>query len=176
MKFEYKTTEEDHLAFQLFAATKSARLMKQKKVGRLFFTLAFLAIAVYCYLKGNLTLAIIFTLYASTVGFLYPRFFRWRYKRHYTKHNKEHRSKLFDEITQMEISKDHILTKSKSGEGKFYVAEMDHVNETSDHFFIQLSTGPFLIVPKQELDDPTELKNKFAAIGLELKDETDWKW
>jgi hypothetical protein len=76
----------------------------------------------------------------------------------------------------MEITQDYILSESKTGEGKIKTSEIEGVNETQEHFFIQLSKGISLIVPKKEVESTTSLRDQFKSVGLPIRDEKDWVW
>ena len=82
----------------------------------------------------------------------------------------------FDQFESIEISTDFILSKDKAVEMNILISEIDKVEETKNQFFLRISTGHALIIPKQELSNPDNLKTAFKKIGLNINDETNWSW
>jgi hypothetical protein len=176
MKLEYRLFEEDFLAFQLFTVSKSERVMKKKRNAWILLTAGSFLVALLCYWSDNLVMTIYFGLVGAACGLFYPKYFKWRLQKHYKEYIRENYSKRFDEPTKMEITQDYILSESKTGEGKIKTSEIEGVNETQEHFFIQLSKGISLIVPKKEVESTTSLRDQFKSVGLPIRDEKDWGW
>jgi purine-cytosine permease-like protein len=176
MTFEFKISEQDFLDFQLFTASKSDRINKKKRNGWLFLTIGAIVVALYFYVNHNTFLSIYSGLVAIVFGLFYPKYFKWRYKKHYKTYIKDIYSKRFGQIETIEISNDSILSKDKTGEGRINLSEIEQIDETDNHFFLKISTGISLIIPKKELNNTANLKKKFKDIGLTLNDETNWKW
>ena len=176
MKLDYKIDEQDFLDFQLFTASKSDRINKKKRNGWILLTAGSIVIALYFYLNGNSTMTIYFGLVALACGLFYPKYFKWRYKNHYKTYIKENYSKRFGQIESLEISSDYIFSKDKTGEGKINLSEIERVDETDNHFFLKISTGLSLLIPKNELVSINELREKFKEIGLSINDETKRTW
>jgi hypothetical protein len=176
MKIEYKIEEQDFLNFQLFAASKSDRINKKKRNGWIFLTLGSIMAAMYFYFNLNTAMTIYFGIVTVIFGLFYPKYFKWRYKKHYKAYIKENYSKRFGQIETLEFNKDSIYSKDKIGEGKINLSEIETINETDNHFFIKISTGVSLLIPKREVNNIDELRNKFEEIGLYIEDATKWKW
>ena len=176
MTLEYKIDEQDFLDFQLFTASKSDRINKKKRNGWILLTVGSIAVALSFYLKENIAMTIYFGLVALACGFFYPKYFKWRYKKHYKTYIKENYSKRFGQVETLEISNDWIFSKDKTGEGKINLSEIDRIDETDNHFFLKISTGLSLLIPKTELRSVDGLRDKFKEIGLTVNDETNWSW
>ncbi len=58
MKIEYNIEQEDFIDFQLFTASKSQRIRKNKNRGRIIMLILFTFLGINFYNSGNLTLAI----------------------------------------------------------------------------------------------------------------------
>jgi hypothetical protein len=165
MEIKYKIEESDFLDFQLFKASKSERIRKKKKNGWIFLTVASCTLAIYFYMQDDLNLTIYFGLITIICGFFYPRYFRWRYKKHFKSYIKENYQKQFGEIAIMEITEEYI-----------YLKEIDEINETKKHFLLEVSTGMSLIVPKREINNIDLLRNELTEFGLKINDELNWEW
>jgi hypothetical protein len=176
MTLEYKINEQDFLDFQLFTASKSDRINKKKRNGWILLTLGSIVIAFYFFLSENIAMTIYFGLVAIVCGLFYPKYFKWRYKKHYKTYIQENYSKRFGQIEYLEINSDYIFSKDKTGEGKINLSEIERVDETDNHFFLKISTGMSLLIPKSELGNIDKLREKFKEIGLIINDETKWSW
>lgn len=176
MILKYKIKEQDFLDFQLFTASKSDRINKKKRNGWILLTVGAIVIAFLFYLKENTTITIYFGFVAVVCGLFYPKYFKWRYKKYYKTYIKENYSKRFGETETLEINDNHILSKDKTGEGKINLSEIEIINETDNHFFLKISIGASLLIPKKELKNVDKLREKFKEIGLAINNETNWNW
>ena len=176
MKFEYKIEENDFLEFQLFAASKSKRIMKKKKIGWILLTTFSLIFGLLFYFQNNFELTVYCGFSTLICGLFFPKYFNWRLKKHYKNFIEENYQKRFGEIEKLEFTKDHIYTKDKTGEGKIKLKEIEGISETKNHFFLKISTGMFLMIPKREIDSLEIIRTEFKAIGLEIIDELNWEW
>lgn len=174
--FEFQLAEEDFLAFHLYTASKSSRINRKKRNGRLYLVLGSLLIGTLFYLGGNMTMVVYFGAVALITSLFYPRYFQWRYKEHYRSFIRENYTKRFGMKETLEIGEDAIWSMDEVGESKIYLKEVEQVNETGRHFFMKLSTGVSLIIPKGELDDPELLRTTFESLGLPVHSDLDWVW
>lgn len=176
MKLEYPIEQEDFLAFQLYTASQSERIQKKKRNGWIGTTVLFAAISVLFVVQENYPSAIYFGICTLLFGFLYPVYFSWRYKRHYNKYIGEHYQNRFGVPVVLEINEDEIFSKDKAGESRFKLSEIELVNEIGDHFFVKISTGASLIIPKAGVGDADAVRDELKRLGLELNQMLDWKW
>ena len=176
MKAEYTIQEDDFLSHQLFTASKSKRINKKRKRDWALLIIGFAICGGVFYFQANLAMALYFGLFTLATGLFYPKYFNWRYKKHYSNYIKEHYQKRFGETAILEINSDNILTKDKIGEGKINIKEIEEINETQNHFFIKISTGASLIIPKKEITNTNCLKEEFENIGVHINNELTWKW
>ena len=175
MRLEFKIHENDFLAFQLFAASQSERIRKEKNKSWLILTIGSVVLAAYFLLNQNISMAVFFGLVGMTCGLFYPLYFRWRYKRHYKSYIKENYHKRFGQTEVLEINDDHLFMEDKTGEGKINLKEIEKVDETVDHFFMKISTGVSVIIPKDRVDNINELINQFEKIGLKVDKHLDMR-
>lgn len=176
MKIEYNIEQEDFIDFQLFTASKSERIRKNKNRGWIIMLILFAFLGINFYNSGNSTLAIYFGIVAIIVLLFYGKYFKWKLKNHYKKFVVENYSKRFGQLESLEINSDHIFAKDKTGEGKINISEIENVSETQNHFFIKITTGVSLIIPKTKIKNSQEIKSKFENLKIPIIDETNWKW
>ena len=176
MKIEYLIQEEDFLKYQLFTASKSERINRKKRNGWIGLTIGSLLFALYFYNSDKDFLTYYFVVVAMITGLFYPKYFKWRYKKHYRTYIKENYKNRFNERAQLEFTPEYIESKDKTGEGKIKTSELKEISETSDHFFVKLSTGMSLIIPKKEFSDLNQLRGQLEQLNIPIKDELNWEW
>lgn len=176
MKFEYKIEKDDFVDFQLFTASKSERIHRRKRNTWFFLTLSAVIATVYFYANQNNVMTVYFGVVSVLFGIFYPKYFKWIYKRHYKKHINEYYANRFGQTITLEIADNHIHLKDKTGESKLNLSEIEKVDETNNHFFVKISSGISIIIPKSEIENIDELREKLKSIGLNINDETHWKW
>lgn len=176
MKLEFKINEQDFLDFQLFTASKSEKINWKKKNGWISYTAGSIALACYFYLNENNAMMVYFGLVGIVSGIFYPTYFRWRYKKHYQAHIREHYSKRFGQVETLEINNDWMITADNVSEGKIKLSEIERIDETNNHFFLKISSGHSLLIPKRELENIETVREKFKDIGFHVNDERKWAW
>ena len=176
MKLEYTINESDFLDYQLYTASKSERINRKRRNGQILLTVGFAILALIFYMNTKVVLAIYFGIFSLATAIFYPRYFKRRYKKHYQGYIKEYYSKRFGQAVLTEIQDDLIYSRDHVGEGNIKMEEIEEVNETAKHFFLKVSTGQSLIIPKGTTVNPDEVRARFQALGLKINDEQAWKW
>lgn len=176
MTIEYQINEQDFLDYQLFTVSQSKSIKKKKRSSWIFLTTGTTATSVYFYLNQDIALFIYFGLVALIFGLFYPKYFKWRYKRHYTTFIKENYSKRFDQTVYLEICNDTIFAKDLTGEGRINISEIERIDETNKHLFLKISTGASLILPKKGLNNLDDVKERLQSLGLTIHNMENWKW
>lgn len=168
MKITYKTLEKDFLDFYLYTTFKSERIKKKRRNSVIIFSVIPLAFAMYFFVDNNTTVAAYFGAITIICALFYPKYFDWRYKKHFQYFIQDNLSDRFNEPAELEINKDSLFSKDVSGEGRIKLSEINEINETQTHFFFQVASGASLIIPKRELDSSEEFKSKLESLGLTI--------
>ncbi len=177
MRFEIKPTEEDYLAFQLFAASQSERIQKRIRNSKWLISGFFLMFALFYYFDGeNIFLTIYFIAFSLACIVFYKRYALWIYRRHYKKHGQEVYSKKFDQPAIVEFTEKALHTSDFTGEGKYYYNQLISASETDNHFFITQTSGIGIIIPKRDLKNIDEFRDEILSHGIPIEDFKGWKW
>jgi len=176
MIIDYKIQENDYLDFQLFTASKSEVLKKTKNLSWIFLAMIPTVICIYFYKHDNIIMSIYFIILSAIFGIFYPKYFYWRHKKNYKNYIIKNYQDRFGIKESLEITSEYLVSKNKLGEGKIMINELEEISETKDHFFLKISTGLSLIIPKREINNVELLKKEFESIGLEISNELTWKW
>ncbi|WP_298516915.1 YcxB family protein [uncultured Kordia sp.] len=173
MTITYKIHEHDFVALYLFIFSKSEIIKKKRKKGWILLTITFAVISFYFLMKQESSMSISAGLVTLITVLYYPKYFNWRYKKHYQKHVRNTHSKRFGQTEHMEISADSIIIKNTIGEGKIKTSEIKKIDETKDYFFLKISTDDLFFIPKKELTNTDALRMKFKEIGFTINDQTN---
>lgn len=176
MNLEYSLEEEDFLTFQFYTASKSNRIKRKKKAGWILLTLGAIILTFYFYLDNETTLTYYFAIVSVATAIFYPKYFKWRYKKHYSNYIQENYSKQIGLPVTIYFGDSIIKMVDKTGESKINNSEIEIVNETMHHFFIKISTGLSLIIPKTKVHNLNGLKETFAKLNFSINCEPKWKW
>jgi hypothetical protein len=176
MYINFTLEEKDYLNYQLFTASKSELIKKKKVNSWLILTIGSFVLGLYFFLINYFPLSIYCGVLTFVFGIFYPKYFIWRYKKHYKSYIKEHYSNRFGQTIEMKFDIDEISSKDKTGSGIIKLTEIKDVSETLDYFYVHISTGVSIIIPKKQLESSDNLKNHFLSLGLDINNELDWKW
>ncbi len=176
MRVEYEINESDFLAYQLFAASKSERINKKKNNTWFLLTGIAILFTINFYNKHNTVMTAYCGVVAILCGLFYPTYFIWRYKRHYKSYVNEVYAKRFGQKEILEFTDDYILSINKIGEEKINISEVEQIDETDKYFFVKISNGMHLLIPKDKIDNCDELKQVFQRLGLIIKEDFNQKW
>lgn len=181
MKYRFTLNEEDYLTHQLYLSSNSKKSMGRRKRSWFLTTSIFLGIGIIFHMEGNAFLGNYFFVAALLSLLFFPLYSRWRYKKHFRSHIAEHFSNLFGNPVTVEFLEDYIVTQDESeSESKISTAQVVGLHELPKHFFVTLVSGQSLILPKEGIDQPEELRKDLETlgrkVGLDIIDRNDWKW
>ncbi len=180
MTLTYTLTEEDYLQSQLFVSSKSERVNKQRKKSWLILTSCFFVVSVLMYNRTDNILTIYFVIVGILTLIFYPKYQSSHYKKHYQRYIKDVRKDYFNEKVRVTFSDDVIETQDRTGSSTINLTELESTSETTSYFFVKLKSGPHLIIPKAQLDNKDEVRNKLISISKKFKStfisELNWKW
>lgn len=176
MKYEYKVKEEDFLAFQLFAASKSTRIYKKIRNNRIILSFVSFLLCFLAYTKQSIGASIYLGSTAVLLFIFYPMYFKWQYKKKSIASLKASYANQFDELSSIKFESDHLLVKNKTGEGKVLFSEIEEINETEKHFFVKMSNGSSVILPKDNIENLSVLKKDLSSLNKKITEELAWKW
>lgn len=175
MKVSYQLHEEDFLSFQMFASYKSDVLKRKTKRSRIILSVLMVVASVLFYNGGNTAMALYFACIAAVIFLFYGQYLAWRYKKHYQAYVRNNFTERFGQEVTLEITPKYIRSQDPSGEGKVKTTEVHQMSETTDHFFIQLSSGMAVIIPKSFIDVLESFKSGLKNCGISWDDDTSWK-
>jgi hypothetical protein len=168
--------ENDFIMFQLYEASTNPLKIKSRK--RSFLTLLVLSLLVICYgYLNNESFLMYYGVFCTFLVLCFGNIYlRWRHKRHYTKHVKNNFNGQSDESVQVEIMDNQIRMIDKVSDSIVKISEIRLVNEIKDYYFVKLSTGPNLIIPKSVPSLNNEVNAMIRNHNIPHIVQLDWKW
>ncbi len=177
MKLTYTLGKADFLEYQLYASSKSKSHKSRRFRSRIIIPVIYLALGGYIGgIDGNLFAGVMFAGIGVVWFLFYPKYSKWRYKKHFQKHIKEHYQNRIDKAVELTIEDGHLLTKDFTAETKVNASELKELIELPRHFLIKLTTELALIVPKEKIKDLEVFKNEILELGGSYVDDTQWQW
>jgi len=180
MEIDVKLEHADYLTYQLFTASMSKHIQKRRKIEWLLSTLFFLFLCFLFFLTQNRMLFFYFAALTILCLIFYPKYSRWRYKKHYSKYMKNVFSNNFGKIAHIKFTPDNIETSDNESELKIKYSQVKDVSEITTHFFIHLNSGSSIIIPKKKSAEINHIQNYLKTLckekGLKYNTYPNWKW
>ena len=176
MNYQYQIKENDLLEFQIYTASKSERINRKKKAGRIIMTIIALFIVLNFYSASNIPMTIYFSILAVLLWVFYPRYFKWRYTKMYSDFIVENYAIRIDQTEFIEIHKDHIFVKDNTGEGEVNLSDIESLIDVQNSVYVKFTMGTALIMPKDQVLNYSEIIDDYKALGIDYIDERAWKW
>jgi hypothetical protein len=180
MTLEYDLKETDFITHQLFIASKSERIKKRRRIGRILFPLIYIAFAVSYFFQDRYTTSSIFIAVAILWYWLYPIWERSYYKKHYMGFVKENYKERLNKTSTVEISNDFVIVKDSGSEGRLSTNEIEGIYEIPMLILIKFKIGNSIIIPKEKITNlnllVVRLKDLARHLEINYNVEEKWKW
>ncbi len=180
MTLTYSLTQDDYLNYQLFTASLSDRVRKQRRRRWIISSGALLSLSWLFYQNEDSILTYYFLICALLSIIFYPFYSQWYYKRHYKKYVAETYKNRFGKISNITISHEQIHDIDEAGELKVPISELQKIYETGIYFFLTLKSGSTLIIPKLKVDNVAIVKKELKIITakqqIDFIELLSWRW
>jgi hypothetical protein len=179
MTLNYQLSAADFLVYQLYTASQSERVQKQRTrnkwlIALIFWVLGFTLLYQRSFVEGSLALAVSIAWY-----FLSPIWERRRYINHYRAHISSTYGERLGAPTSLQIERDELFAKDDGAETKVQTSEIEAITELPTVILLKLRTGASFIIPKKEIDAAAlivHLQKLAAEWGIVYTVKTDWIW
>ncbi|MFC4687697.1 YcxB family protein [Epilithonimonas pallida] len=179
LNLNYSLNEKDYLIYQLYTASKSKNVIKQKRKSFIIVFIAFTFFGVNIYNKDKSGLWFFIPI-CLIILMSYPFILKWRYKSHYKKFIQENYKERIGLISNYNFDTETLNIKNSLGESKINYESFEQINETNDYYYLKLKTEESFIIPKSQILSNVEfkqilniLKEKYA---VKENIELDWKY
>ena len=180
MSFTYSLDQNDFLQYQLFLASKTDRIKKQRIKSWLIVTGCMLLLSFMFHQSNNQFLFYYFLIFGILTFIFYPFYQRQKYKKHYARFIAENYKNKFGQTANLKFTEFAIEANDISGETKINLTELENVTETADYFYPKLKGGTGFIIPKSKIADVdhlrTELSNLCGKLNISFVQDLNWRW
>jgi hypothetical protein len=178
MPLTYSLTEDDYLQSQLFIASKSERVKKQRIRRRIWTTIVLLVLSAVCY--DDDFLFYYFLIIGIISAFFHSYYTAFLFKKHYKKYVGDIHKNSFNETSNITFTDEAIETADRTGTSKINLTEIETISETGSYFYLKLKTGQHLIIPKTQLSNSDEVRTLLTSLSKKLNinfiSDLNWKW
>lgn len=179
MKIQYSLSEEDMITHQLYLASTSERIMKERIIAKVAVPIMYVLVAIWYYFDNQIGLSVTILMLIPLWYFLYPLWERKRYKSHYKSFIKEHFSTKVGRPSSLEFDNVVMILKDDGTETKILTTEIAEIVELPNIILIKLITGESLVISQNGAEHPgvkQELKTLASALSIEYRDDRNWRW
>lgn len=181
MKIEYTLEAQDFLEYQLFAASNTPALKKQRRTVRVGLpVLLLLTGIVMAFLKQDFIPLIVFPVFAVAWYFVYPITDRGRYVKFYLNHvNSTYKSRI-GQPNVLTLENDFVSLVTVGSEAKFPVSQVEEIVDLKRTILIRLKSGGAFIVAKNQSAEFKQLRNSLQETAerqeVPFKVYENWEW
>lgn len=177
MNLNYKLTNSDFLEFHLYSTSKSELHKKKRFWARITVPIIYSLLAFFLtYKSQEFEIGILFSGIGMAWYLLYPMYSKWRYEKQFKKYVQENYKNRVNKLVEINFNKNSVHTTDFATESKIKGTELKELIETKKHFFIKLTTDTSLVIPKQNIPNLVEFKNKVTDLGANYINELNWEW
>ncbi|MDR2038035.1 MAG: YcxB family protein [Bacteroidales bacterium] len=181
IEVSYTIKENDYLVYQLYAASKSKRVKASRRKGYVYIIFIFMMAVILSYaLYKNITLPLTYLILMVVFCFSYHYFSRWYYKRHYKRYIEDIFKNNFGEKITVTFGEDFLYTSDRTGESKINLSQISEIDEINTHYFLHISSGQALIIPKEGVQNIEDIKKALDHISskntIQQNTNPEWKW
>lgn len=177
MILNYKLTAEDYLQYQLFISSRTEIHNKRRFRSRIIFPILYSILGLILFLVKKDISVFIILLIISLIWYVFnPIYTRWKYKRHFQKHIDANYQKRINRDLETKFVKNTLWLTDNGSVSKIKKSEFKVLIDTQNHFFLKLDTGTAVIIPKRSVENNQEFISLVTKLGVDYKNELDWKW
>lgn len=180
MILEYTLDENDFLQHQLFTASKTNEIKKQRLKSWGIVTAALFCLGLLFLDKEDKFLTYYFLGFGLLSLLFYPIYQRSSYRKHYLKFIRDTYKNRFGQVSRISFNQNYLEMSSSDSESKINYEAFEEVNEIGEYIFLKLKSGGSLILPKYKIENIEKTKEEIMNISkrYNLKEncELTWKW
>lgn len=180
MRIDYHLDQKDYLSYFYYSASKSQKVQKRRKMNKIILIIIYLITAVFLYNRNGPVAAGIFIMLCLPLYFLYGRFEKRQYTRHFNRFIKMHFQNQIGKSFFVEFNEESMRVVDEDDITYTY-NDITSIEETPDLFILQLESGVAVLLPKNKIADQTgALREKLHTISnandIPFQTDLAWEW
>jgi hypothetical protein len=180
LNINFTVSAEDFLNHQLFIASRSERIRKKRAKLKYTVPVLYLLFGVVLLLGSRFVLGGIMVGVSILWYLFYPKWERTSYVKHYKNVIDDYFKDNINSEMSVDLQEDVIHGVSNGTESRLETKGIQEFVEAPTAFYILLSGGQSIILPKQNLQDEAAVKAKLQAIAahvqIPFEIALNWTW
>jgi hypothetical protein len=180
MKLEFSLTKDDMLQMQLFMASISEQVKRNRKKSRLIVPVAYVVLGIIVIVSSDIVFGSVFIALGIVMYFLYPGILAKRYEKMYRKNVDENLANRADKPVELTFGDEYIESKDYTGEAKLKISTIERVDEVRDYCFLKFDSGVGLVIPLNQISERNGfiayIKTLAADNAIAYHTDLDWRW
>jgi hypothetical protein len=168
MTIQYSLSESDLLEYQLYVASQSNQIKKNRLRSRVVIPILYVMFSTLIISQGKVELGIGFLIAAILWFFLYPLREKKRYIRHYKSFIQENLKHRIGERIELVITHEQYNTKETAATSVINTSETEVIVELKSTILIRLKGGKAFIIPKSEVENLISLTSTLTDLAADL--------
>jgi len=184
MKLEYIIEKESLLTYQLYFASQSSRITRQRRIARFLISGLFLVLAPLYALVESFFGAVLFASLGVLWLFFYPYYSRWRFRGHYERHIDDALRGMINRNVAISLDSDEanaetiLVLEDESARTQIKLDHIESIVRIPGYVLLMLRTGQGITLPENQLgkDLETLMKKLTDLADISVLEKPAWKW
>ncbi|WP_165023167.1 YcxB family protein [Dysgonomonas sp. ZJ279] len=180
MEFNYQLEERDFLNFQLYFASKSPQIKKQRSTARILGAIVLFLMAILFFATNERFEAYYFLASTVIILMVYPYLSALALKYSFKKFVKNNYREECPKSIRLKIDHATIESIEEKGHSKFDIRDLTKITEIKNYFFIHTDEITAIIIPKNQLENTDNIRNYLSRIAddhnIPFDNEPNWKF
>ena len=180
MELSYALTHQDYLTCFLYQASQKKQEIRKRKMNRALFSMLYVVIAIYFFLNDNLQAGLFLIFLAFSYYFLYPKYEKARYRKHYAKHIDTNLKEILNQPVTLLLQPKGIRLEDEGSRAEFNWSKCSKMVELPTYFLVYFTEASTLILPKAIVADLPQLhailRHKANDLQIPFIEDLDWNW
>lgn len=176
MKITYRLSEEDYVAFQMYISSVSEQHIQQRNRNRLVVPILSSVLSFAMMASDNGTLGLILLLCSIGSYFVYPRFTKGQWERHFRKLVQGNYQKHIGVDISIELGHDGFTTATAEAQSELSLSSLDALVELERIYVIRFGDVHGLAVPKEGATTFEFIQELSSACAISIEDIKKLVW
>lgn len=178
--FRYSLSKEDYLEYFLYSSSTNKKTKAKRRRNWIILTTSFCCLTFAVFFADSEALKVPVTVFTLATIFLYPLYEKRQFKKHYTQYIENNYANRINTMSDLLIADAQIIMTDKTGETKLNKNELTEVIETGKYFYIGISTGGHILLPKYKIENLAIFEKAITLLSsqyqLPFTKDLTWRW
>ena len=158
----YSLSKDDYLEYYLYISSTNKKTTAKRRRNWIVLSLSFSVFTSIIFIENYTNLKPPFLILTFATIFLYPFYEKWQFRKYYTDYITDNFSNRINSEFEIIFDEKQVVLIDKTGENKINKSELTEIAETGRFFFIGVSSGGHIIIPKYKF-----IENKWLTKSMD---------